>query len=207
MRRTPLTALAALVVLLAVHRTDAAQIDVSMNLDFNDPADFSSGGNWTIVAKADERGIAGIVVRLEEASLNFDPDTGFLTPAGFEVEKSEVFGLELEMVQGDDLADPTFDVGVIGGPYPSSYTDPPKVAHLDDYPKLGSFSGGVPLATGDFDPGDIPTWISGEGNIFSNSLDVIAADVELTVRYIPIPEPTAFALFGLGLFCLPHRQR
>ena len=28
----------------------------SLNLEFNDPTDFGSGGTWTVVAKADERG-------------------------------------------------------------------------------------------------------------------------------------------------------
>ncbi len=104
----------------------ATEISLSLNLEFSNPSDFNSGGTWTVVAKADQRGIAGIVLDLQDPTLNFNPATGFLTPAGFEIEQSATFGLRFEIVQADDLTDPTLDVGVIGGTFPSTYVDDPR---------------------------------------------------------------------------------
>jgi len=190
----------------------AAEISLSMNLDFNDPSDFNSGGDWTIVAKADERGIAGIVLELEDPTLNFDPGTGFLTPVGFEVEFSAVFGLRLEILQADNLSNPTLDVGVIGGTYPSTYVDDPNLALYGTNPDLGSFSGGVELATGTFDPGDVPTWFDNgsdfsQGNLFDNGAAIIGSVVaDTTVRYL-VPEPSSVALLGLGIVVFAGGRR
>jgi hypothetical protein len=167
----------------------AATISLSLNLVFNDPSDFSSGGDWTVVAKADEQGIAGIVLALDDSTLNFAPATGFLTPVGFEVENSATFGLRLEIVQGDDLTDPTFDIGVIGGTYPSTYVDDPYLTLYGANPDLGSFSGGVELATGSFDPNVVPDWYDdgsdfSAGNLFDSTGSVISAiTVDTTIRY------------------------
>ena len=62
-------------------RAPAANIWLSLNLEFNTPGDFNSGGIWTVVGKADERGIAAVA--LELTNVNFDLSTGFLTPAIF----------------------------------------------------------------------------------------------------------------------------
>jgi len=193
----------------------AANIWLSMNLDFNDPTDFDSGGDWKVVAKADEFGIAGIVIMLEDPTLNFDPSTGFLTPDGFEVEETAVFPdvdnnlTRLEIVQGDDLQDPTIDVGVIGGSFPSTYVDHPLITIFGSNDDLGSFTGGVELAQGTFDPGDIPTWFDdgndkSSGNVFLSATPTIgsAAEVFTTVRYVAIPEPTTCLLWGLGTVAL-----
>ncbi len=183
----------------------AAEISLSLNLEFNNPVDFSSGGNWTVVAKADERGIAGIVLALENSTLNFDPSTGFLTPASFGVEQSGVFGLRLEIIQGDTLTNPTLDVGVIGGTFPSTYVDDPNLTLFGANPDLGAFSGGVELATGSFDPGDVPSWFDDGvnfsiGNLFDNAAAILSfVTVSTTVRFVAIPEPTTLFLLGLGL--------
>lgn len=178
----------------------AGSIWVSLNLEFNNPGNLSSGGTWTAVAKADERGIAGLVMRFEESSLNFNPATGFLTPVGFEIEMSSVFGLRLEILQGDDLSSPTLDVGVIG-----TYADAPNLVPLSGNPDLGSFTGGVALATGSFDAGDIPAWFDdgsdfSTGNLFIDAAGTTAAagNVFTTVRSV-VPEPATLILFGLGL--------
>lgn len=193
----------------------AANVWFSLNLEFNNPADFNSGGTWTVVTKADERGLAAAVLDFVFGSLNFDPLSGFLTPAGFEVEASLFDGTRLEIVEGDDLTDPTLDVGVIGGTFPSTYVDDPGLVVFGSNSDLGSFSGGVELATGSFDPGDIPTWIApGDNpgndtgaNIFLNAVsNPVEANTFVTVRYV-VPEPTTILLTGLSLIVLAVRRR
>jgi hypothetical protein len=188
-------------------------ISLSVNLDFNNPGDLSSGGIWTAVAKVDQRGIAALVMMFEVDSLNFDPLTGFLTPVGFEVEGSAVFGLRLEIVQGDDLADPTIDVGVIGGTYPSTYVDDPNLVILGSNPDLGSFTGGVALATGTFDASDIPAWFDdgsdfSAGNLFADEAGSVIGTFKAltTVRYI-VPEPSTLIMLGLGLAITAFARR
>ncbi len=192
----------------------AAEISLSLNLEFNDSTDMTSGGNWTVVAKADERGIAGLVLALQDPTLNFDPSTGFLTPAGFEVEQSLTFGLRLEIIQGDDLTDPTLDVGVVGGTFPSTYVDDPNLLILGSNLDLGSFTGGVALATGSFDAGDVPNWFDdgndqSAGNLFGDAAGTILGfvDVNTTVRFVGIPEPATLALLGIGLIGLATTVR
>ncbi len=188
----------------------AASISLSLNLDFNDSSDFGSGGDWTVVAKADEEGIAGIVLALDDSTLNFAPGTGFLTPAGFEIAVSAVFGLRREIVLADDLTDPTLDVGVIGGTYPSTYVDDPSLTLFGASSDLGSFTGGVELATGSFDPGDVPAWFNdgsdfSEGNLFDTTASAFGPiDTTTTTRYLapragsPVPEPSAAIVFAFG---------
>jgi hypothetical protein len=184
----------------------ATQISLSLNLEFIDPSNFNSGGTWTVVAKADERGIAGIVLGLQDPTLNFNPATGFLTPAGFEIEQSATFSLRFEIVQADDLGDPTLDVGVIGGTFPSTYVDDANIMLFGSNPDLGSFTGGVELATGTFDPGAIPAWFDdgtdkSKGNLFIDAAGTVGGpfDAATTVRFVATPEPTTFALLGIGL--------
>lgn len=200
------SALAALLcaVLLASHAT-ADNAWLSLNLEFNQPGDFNSGGNWTVVAKADRRGFAGVVLSFDSSSLNFNPATGFLTPAVWEIEESAVFGLRFETVQGDILGigSPTYDIGVIGGTYPSTYVDDPGLVPLGSNPHLGSFTGGIALVTGTFSAGDIPTWWAGaestDANIFTgNGFQVVGPAILLTVRHV-IPEPTSFVLLAGSL--------
>lgn len=192
----------------------AANVWLSLNLEFNNPADFNSGGTWTAVAKADERGIAAVVLNFVFGSLNFDPLSGFLTPAGFEVEVSGTNGTRLEIVEGDNPTNRTMDVGVIGGPFPTTYVDDPGLVVFGLNSDLGSFSGGVELATGSFDPGDIPTWIApgddpGNDTAANIYLDAVSNSVEantfVTVRYV-VPEPTTILLAGLSLIVLAVRR-
>lgn len=201
--------------LLAVGQASAANVWYSLNLEFNDPTDFGSGGTWTVAAKADERGIAGALLALNKTSLNFIPATGFLTPAGFEVAFSSAAGLFLEILEGDDLSNPTIDVGVIGGTYPSTYVDDPNLVLFGANPDLGSFSGGVELATGTFDPGDVPAWFDNgidrsDANVFlvPNPVNAFPATVFTTVRYVAaIPEPASLMLLGIGMIALTAIRR
>lgn len=194
---------AALCVFILVCGATAGDIALSLNLELNNPGDMNAGGTWTAVAKAEERGISALVMRFEDTSLNFNPATGFLTPVGFEVETSAVFGSRLELIQGDDLSNPTLDVGVIGGTYPSAYVDDPNLVILGANPDLGSFTGGALMATGTFNPGDIPTWFddgndASDGNLFIDAAGTVirAENVFTTVRYV-VPEPSSVAMIGL----------
>jgi hypothetical protein len=207
------SALAALLcaVLLATHAA-ADNAWFSLNLEFNQPGDLNSGGTWTVVAKADRRGLASAVLSFQASSLNFNPATGFLTPAVWEIEQTGTFGLRLETVQGDNIFTGfTYDVGVIGGTYPSTYVDDPDLVPLGSNPDLGSFTGGVALVTGSFNAGDIPTWWVGadstDANLFTGSgSQVVAPAIHLTVRHI-VPEPTSFALLAGSLLAAVTLRR
>jgi hypothetical protein len=212
------SALAALLcaVLLATHAA-ANNAWFSLNLEFNQPGNFNSGGTWTVVAKADERGFSAIVMDFLAPTLNFNPATGFLTPPEFEIEDSSVTGLRLEILQADlPFGSPVYDVGVPGGTYPSSYVDDPLLTVLGSNPDLGSFTDGIALATGSFDPGDIPAWETNPNeqttaNLYSgNGFDVVPGfpNVFLTVRYInSVPEPMSIVLLGSGMAVLASLRR
>ena len=179
----------------------AGDLFLSLNLEFNTLNDLNSGGTWTVVAKAEDRGIAGVTMRFPEGSLNFSNPSGFLLADIFEIKQTGVFGIEFEIVHGDNpLLGETVDVGVIGETYPSTYLDDPDLALFGANPDLGSFTGGVEVVTGTFDPGDLPSWTTASANLYVNPVPALqeAEAVHLTVRYI-VPEPATCALFGMGL--------
>lgn len=192
----------------------AANAWFSLNLEFNDPSDFGSGGTWTVVGKADESGLSAVILEFVSSSLNFNPATGFLTPAPWEVEESGTSGLRLETVQGEDVFTPVvYDIGVIGGTYPSSYVDDPNLIIFGANPDLGSFTGGVELVTGAFDPGDVPTWWTAGGDttiaqVFTgNGVQVALADTFTTVRYVGIPEPSSMLIAMAGILAFAGFRR
>lgn len=198
----------ALVLNVAAHAGNAS---LSLNLDFNIDGDLSSGGTWTVVGKADDRGFAGIVMRFPAGSINFNAATGFLLSPAFEVKQTAVFsGSQLEIVHSDNPANLTLDVGKIGGSFPSSYVDHPDLVPLGANPDLGSFTGGAAIVTGTFDPGDVPSWILAEANLYSSSLGqpVAAANVFRTVRHI-VPEPASLTLLAgsLGGLLVVRRRK
>ncbi len=192
--------IAAWAAVLMAPAASAANVSLSMNLTFNTPGNTLSGGTWKVVGKADERGLAGVAMKLD--NINFNA-SGFLAPAGFEVRLFQTIpagGTIIEIVTGDDLTSKTLDVGIIGGPVPSSYVDAPGLAPLMGNPNLGSFTGGVELATGTFNAGVVPTWESALANVFSSAVGqpAIAASVQQTVRAV-VPEPATIALAGMSL--------
>ena len=178
---------------------------LSLNLEFNTPNDFNSGGAWTVVGKAEEMGFAGINMYL--ANINFDPATGFIAPSELEERFLIDFSAVKNIVVGDDILSPplTLHVGVIGGAFPSTYVDPAGIVVYSGNPDLGSFTGGVALATGSFNAGVVPAWTSSGGNSTDSNIfvgttfpgAVSDANTQVTVRYV-VPEPAAFALAALG---------
>jgi hypothetical protein len=196
-----------------VGHAQADNLWLSLNLEFNTPTDINSGGTWTVVAKADRRGIAGVVLNFDATSLNFNAATGFLTPSVWTEEESAVSGLRLETTQGDDLTSPVYDVGVIGGTFPSSYVDDPALVVFGGNPDLGSFTGGVELVTGTFNAGDIPAWWTGvdgpaDGNLFTGSgSQLVGPNVSVTVRANYIPEPASLLLACGSVMALAAMRR
>ena len=191
-----------------------AGVDLSLNLDFNTPGDMSSGGTWTAVAKTDENGLAGIVFLVEGS--NNDAALAADVAAAFDIFGSQQVGLVVEVVEGSSLVTPVFDVGVIGGTFPSTYVDPVSIAALVGKPELGSFTGGARLATGTFDPGVIPDLVASVpkgnstldqgANVYDATGSAVFATLNTTVRAV-IPEPATVALFGIGLIGLMTTTR
>jgi hypothetical protein len=193
----------------------AANISLSLNLTFNTPGDLNSGGTWMVVVKADERGMAGVSLNLTD-NVNFNSATGFLGPAGFETQTSASFPGRINIVDGDNPNPPrTLDVGVVGGPFPTTYVDPPNLAIYPGNPNLGSFTGGVRLVTGTFNPGVIPAWITSlpgnvtDGNVYtaaSGAGTVVDANTQTTVRY-NVPEPATWLSAALvGVIAVARRR-
>src|SRR5688572_30812557 len=99
--------LVAVAALLAVAApASAANVWLSLNLEFNTPGDVNSGGTWTAVAKADPQGIAGVSMYL--ANTNFG---SFLAPPELDVRAQGTFGAVRNAFVGDDLV-PPFPLGI-----------------------------------------------------------------------------------------------
>ncbi|MEM8946099.1 MAG: PEP-CTERM sorting domain-containing protein [Planctomycetota bacterium] len=203
MIRSVLSVCALIGAILTCSVADAANVDLSLNLDFDTPGDLSSGGTWTAVATADENGLTGIVFLAE----NVNNDAVASGNSGFAVFESQQVGLVIEVVTGFDatgLLGQIFGVGVPGSSFPSTYVDPVGIAPLAGSPDLGSFTGGVELATGSFDPGAVPALLASSGtlsagaNIFDITGDVVFATLNLTVRTV-IPEPATMLLLTVGV--------
>jgi hypothetical protein len=215
-RTRVLVGLTALAAAQAPAVVDAANISLSLNLTFNTPGNFASGGTWLVVVKADDRGLAGASMNFVVGTINFNPATGFVGPAGFETQTSASFPGRINIVDGDNPEPPrTLDVGVIGGPFPTTYVDPPNLAVFPGNPDLGSFSGGVRLVTGTFNPGVVPTWFPGPSDVTDGTVytapsglgTVVDANTQTTVRYI-VPEPaTWLSCLSAALVVLTRGRR
>lgn len=193
-----LAALAAMLVSQGPAR--AANVWLSLNLQFNTPGNVNSGGTWTTVAKADPQGIAGVSMDLANTSFG-----SFLAPPQLDVQMQFGTTTVRNVVVGDGLNPPyPLGIGVIGSSFPSTYVDPAGLIPFGGNPNFGSFTGGVALATGTFAPGVVPAWTgTSASNVFTgpSPAPVVGADTLLTVRWV-VPEPATLGLAGVALIGL-----
>ena len=210
----------AFILATTVNDANAQFVAVTLDLDFNNPADVNSGGNWTVVASTFGGGTLGISdLTLVISDANFNG--GFLVPSNiFQVAQSSATGNLLQLQTGSNLLPPVFGVGVIGGPLASTFVDPVGIAPLGGNPNLGSFTGATPIASGTFAAGNIPDIVSfvttPTGPVASNALvfddpnstQQITTIFQSTVRAVPVtvPEPNCFALLTMGLVGLGSRR-
>ena len=80
--------------------------------------------------------------RSMELDLNhhFNPATGFVGPAGFETQTSALSRSHRHCGWRQSEPPRTLDVGVVGGPFPTTYVDPSNLAIYSGQPNLGSFT-------------------------------------------------------------------
>jgi hypothetical protein len=212
-RRVSVLLLAIAAACLAAPSASAAFVSVSLNLVFSTPNDFNSGGTWRMVAKADDRGISAMSVNLFNINA---AGVSFLAPQ-FETQQL-TFVDDVDDFYAFDAADSpaakTLDLGVMGGSVPSSYVDAPGTSIYPGYPDLGSFTGGIELASGSFSPGVVPYWVNGptigsNGAFVYESPDgngVSGVTTQRTIRYV-IPEPATLGLAGVALIGLIAASR
>lgn len=163
---------------------EATTLDVNLALDFTDPNDAASGGNWTVSALAGDFGLAGIA--FDVVPSNFTGNF-LISNAIFEVQQSapDGSGMGFIFALGDDLTTPTFNVGV------------------------GSSVG---LVTGTFDPGSIPALSNVGANLFDAGGAVVEVTspnltTSLTTNLIPEPTSVVLVLFGAVVLLVPRSQR
>jgi hypothetical protein len=212
MIRAQLLCLLAISATLQLQSTaSAANVWLSLNLQFNTLDDVNSGGTWAVVAKGDPQGIAGVNIYLANAT-TFG---SFLAPLQLDARVEFTIGSVRNIVIGWGGVPPRpLGIGVIGSSFPSSYVDPDGIVPFGSYADYGSFTGGVPLATGTFSEGIVPDWttsptgILSDANLFTGpNSPIVDADTLLTVRYV-VPEPSAFTLLAeIGLAALAMWKR
>jgi hypothetical protein len=196
---------AAATMLVSQAPAQAANVWLSLNLQFNTPGDVNSGGTWTTVAKADPQGISGVSMDLANTTFG-----SFLAPPQLDVRFQSGTTTVRNVAVGDDLVPPyPLGIGVIGSSFPSTYVDPVGIVPFGGNPNFGSFTGGVALATGTFAPGVVPNWTAtSDANLFTgpSPAPVAEADTLLTVRHV-VPEPATLGLAGVALIGLIAASR
>lgn len=79
----------------------AANAWLSINLQFNTPGNFASGGTWMAVGKAEPQGFAGINMYVANVSFG-----SFLAPPQFDVQLESGNTSVRNVLVGDDLIAP-----------------------------------------------------------------------------------------------------
>jgi hypothetical protein len=161
-----------------------------------------SGGSWQIVGKTTSAGFAGM-----DLSLGNTETATIVLPAelGSGAVSSVGFGHYISININTTPPVP-YGVGVIGGPIPSSYVDPPGLQTSPAWDNAGSFTGGVVLAEGTYlSGGPSPSWSTGAGGASSRmflnttSTDMGTARALKQLRYVVVPEPASASLAGMAV--------
>jgi hypothetical protein len=152
-----------LVASLTVSTAPAAVIDVSLNVLYFDPENAASGGAWTLVAKSDGFGIAGLKVLLTgintvqnaapRGTVNGTDPAGFsvltntVNPAGFR--EVNIFQAPIFPVGPGEEQSVFYGVGTLVNGSPNYPMQPPGTNSIG--PAFTSLTAvaGVPWATGD----------------------------------------------------------
>jgi hypothetical protein len=163
---------------------------------YHNPA---GGGTWRVVGKT-PAGFAGMQLgNTETAAIVLPAELGSGSVFGF--------GLGHSIVITINRTPPIpYGVGVIGGPIPSSYVDPPGLQISTGWQFAGSFTGGVVLAEGTYlSGGPSPSWSSVSGGASAETfVNTTSADISSTralkqLRFVVIPEPATAILAGFAL--------
>ena len=147
-----------------------AVVDISLNIRYNNPADVSEGGTWTLVATSDtpgSNGIAGLAVFIEDIPAAGTVDPSIMQPGfGSRFEVTDLGNqVEFFYVQFPG-PDAVLGVGQIGGPSnqgPDPLQDP-------------NWDNASIIATGILPDGERPFAVTGTANQFDANNDV-AGDV------------------------------
>lgn len=159
----------AMVFALTLVQVASATVDVKLNLEFNNPKDADSGGNWTVSALAGHSGLAGIEFQIEPANFTGDflISNTIFTAQPFSLLDS---GIGFKIGAGH-YSTPTFNIGV------------------------GSYVG---VATGAFDHGSFPELSHPEANEFANEHPFIPialfSDITTSLTTNLVPEPATSVL-------------
>jgi hypothetical protein len=170
----------------------------------------AGGGTWRVVGKTAPAGFAGMTLGLantETATIVLPAELG----SGSVLDTGRDHSISITINRTPPIP---YGVGVIGGPIPSSYVDPPGLQLSPVWNFAGSFTGGVVLAEGTYlSGGPSPSWTSSLGGAsvetFLNTMTTDASSTRALkqLRFVVIPEPATASLAGLALVGLFAARR
>ena len=213
MKRYILALTCALALTFTFARSAEAVVDVSLNIVYNNPADPTQGGDWTLVAKTDtpnSDGIVALVTRFSDI-----PAMGTVNPLiGHDINGGElVVGLfdhdndtntpdVVEFVYGQNEDPNVMPAGFIEGvglpTSPSNLPNDPLGDNLNWANSSVIATGSIPDLT------ILPTFVSADANDVINGTVFSAIIGKMVVR---IPEPGAVLLATMGSVGLALRRR
>lgn len=173
MKRSIALALSAVGLATICTITATAEVHVSLNIRYTDPADVSEGGVWTLVAKTDtvgSNGISGLSTRFSDI-----PAAGVVHPS---IGHDSVDGLLTVHMLGDDVefiysqstgpggAAPVTGVDKIGGP---SDQGPDPLDHMQLPPGSAFWDNASVIASGTLPDGVRPLAVTASANEFDAS--------------------------------------
>lgn len=147
-----------------------ATVHVQLNLRYDNPGDFTSGGTWELLVKSDEDGVANLAVGVNDVT-----DAISAGNTGFDYFEAETVGVLTEIATGylPEHVAPATDVGIPGG----------RGAVADDlYPIWSPFwSPSALIAKGSFGSTRPSFAASGHAVEVFNGTDRIAGDLGMLV--------------------------